>query len=91
MVPRITRSSSALVRASGSWRIPGGAATAKPADPIGPLVLSGLADATAGVLAGRAARVVPLTGTDASLGSLTDMLLRVSQMAGDLLQITELT
>jgi hypothetical protein len=62
MVPRITRSSSAPVRASGSWRVPGGTATAKPADPIGPLVLPGLAGATAGVLAGRAARVVPLTG-----------------------------
>ena len=75
---------------------------------FGPLVLFGLA----GVPADRAARLVPLTDSDADdlirsvraapllfgaprasasgLGSLKDMLLRVSQMAGDLPQITEL-
>ena len=77
---------------------------------FGPLVLFGLAGATADVLAGRAARLVPLTSTDADNlirsvravppgppgafgagpGSLTDLLLRVSQMADDLPQITEL-
>jgi acyl-CoA synthetase (NDP forming)/GNAT superfamily N-acetyltransferase len=79
---------------------------------FGPLILFGLAGARAGVLADRAARLVPLTGSDADdlirslraaplllgpsgasaagLGSLKDMLLRVSQMADDLPQITEL-
>jgi acyl-CoA synthetase (NDP forming)/GNAT superfamily N-acetyltransferase len=79
---------------------------------FGPLLLFGLADATADVLAGRRARLVPLTGSDADdlirsvraaalllgppgasgagLGSLKDMLLRVSQMADDLPQMTEL-
>ena len=79
---------------------------------FGPLVLFGLADATADVPADRAAGLVPLTGTDADdlirsvraaplligppggsaagLGSLRDMLLRVSQMADDLPQLTEL-
>jgi acyl-CoA synthetase (NDP forming) len=79
---------------------------------FGPLVLFGLASATADVLADRAARLVPLTDSDADdlirsiraaprllsppsaatvgLGSLKDMLLRVSQMADDLPQITEL-
>jgi acyl-CoA synthetase (NDP forming) len=78
---------------------------------FGPVVLFGLAGA-ADVLADRAARLAPLTGTDADdlirsihaaplllgrpgapgadLASLTDMLLRVSQMADDLPQITEL-
>jgi acyl-CoA synthetase (NDP forming) len=78
---------------------------------FGPLVLFGLAGA-AGVPADRAARLVPLTGSDADdlirsvraaplllgspgasaagLGSLKDMLLRVSQMADDLPQMTEL-
>jgi acyl-CoA synthetase (NDP forming) len=79
---------------------------------FGPLVLFGLAGATADVLADRAARLVPLTDSDADhlirsvraapllfgppgasavdLGSLKDMLLRVSQMADDFPQITEL-
>jgi acyl-CoA synthetase (NDP forming)/GNAT superfamily N-acetyltransferase len=79
---------------------------------FGPLVLFGPAGAAAGVLAGRAARLAPLTSTDAhdlirsgrvaplllgrpgapaaDLGSLEDMLLRVSQLADDLPQITEL-
>ena len=79
---------------------------------FGPLVLFGLAGATAGVQANRAARLVPLTDSDADdlirsvrgapllfgppgasavgLGSLKDVLLRVSQMADDLPQITEL-
>jgi acyl-CoA synthetase (NDP forming)/GNAT superfamily N-acetyltransferase len=79
---------------------------------FGPLILFGLADATAEVLADRAARLAPLTGSDADdlirsvrgaplllgppdapaagLAALKDMLLRVSQMADDLPQITEL-
>jgi len=79
---------------------------------FGPLVLFGLAGATADVLADRAARFVPLTDSDADHlirsvraapllfgppgasaagpGSLKDMLLRVSQMADDFPQITEL-
>jgi acyl-CoA synthetase (NDP forming)/GNAT superfamily N-acetyltransferase len=79
---------------------------------FGPLVLFGLTGATADVLADRAARLVPLTDSDADdlirsvraapllsgppgasaagLGSLKDMLLRVSQIADDLPQITEL-
>jgi acyl-CoA synthetase (NDP forming)/GNAT superfamily N-acetyltransferase len=78
---------------------------------FGPLLLFGLSGA-ADVLADRAARLVPLTGSDADdligavraaplligppgasaagLGSLKDMLLRISQMADDLPQITEL-
>jgi len=78
---------------------------------FGPVVLFGLPGA-ADVLADRAARLAPLTDTDADdlirsvhaaplllgrpgapgpdLGSLKDMLLRVSQMAEDLPQITEL-
>jgi acyl-CoA synthetase (NDP forming)/GNAT superfamily N-acetyltransferase len=79
---------------------------------FGPLVLFGLAGTTADVLADRAARLVPLTDSDADdlihsvraaplligppgasavvLGSLKDMLLRVSRMADDLPQMTEL-
>ncbi len=79
---------------------------------FGPLVLFGLAGATAEVLADRAARLAPLTGSDADdlirsvrgaplllgppdapaagLAALKDMLLRVSQLADDLPQITEL-
>jgi acyl-CoA synthetase (NDP forming) len=75
---------------------------------FGPVVLFGLAG-PADVLAGRAARLAPLTDADADdlirsvhaapllpgvpgagLASLKDMLLRVSQMAEDLPQITEL-
>ncbi len=79
---------------------------------FGPLVLFGLAGTTAELLADRAARLAPLTGSDADdlirsvrgaalllgppdapgagLAALKDMLLRVSQMADDLPQITEL-
>jgi acyl-CoA synthetase (NDP forming)/GNAT superfamily N-acetyltransferase len=79
---------------------------------FGPLVLFGLAGVTADVVADRAARLVPLTDSDAEdlihsvraapllpgppgdtaagFSSLKDMLLRVSQMADDLPQITEL-
>jgi acyl-CoA synthetase (NDP forming) len=79
---------------------------------FGPLVLFGLAGATAEVLADRTARLAPLTGSDADdlirsvrgaplllgpphapaagLAALKDMLLRVSQLADDLPQITEL-
>jgi acyl-CoA synthetase (NDP forming)/GNAT superfamily N-acetyltransferase len=78
---------------------------------FGPVVLFGLAGA-ADVLADRAARLAPLTSTDADdlirsihaaplllgrpgtpgadLASLKDVLLRISQMADDLPQITEL-
>ncbi len=79
---------------------------------FGPLVLFGLAGGTAEVLADRAARLAPLTGSDADdlirsvrgaplllglpdapaagLAALKDMLLRVSQLADDLPQTTEL-
>jgi len=79
---------------------------------FGPLVLAGLAANDAGGLAGRAARITPLTDSDADdlirsipgaplllgrrgtpsadLAALRDVLLRVSQMADDLPQITEL-
>jgi len=79
---------------------------------FGPLVLFGLVDAAADVLADRAARLTPLTESDAEdmirsiraarrllgrpgaaaadIASLKEMLLRVSQIADDLPQITEL-
>jgi len=73
---------------------------------FGPLVLFGLAGPTAGLLADRAARLAPLTSSDADdlirsahadprghaadLASLKDLLLRVSQLADDLSQVAEL-
>ena len=79
---------------------------------FGPVVLFGLAGAAADVLADRAARLTPLTDSDADdlirsvraaplllgrpgapaadLASLKGILLRVSQLADDLPQITEL-
>ena len=72
---------------------------------FGPVVLFGLGGATADVLADRAARLAPLTGSDAEdlvrsvraargdagdLASLKDLLLRVSQLADDLPQVAEL-
>jgi len=68
---------------------------------FGPLVLFGL---TGGLLAGRAARLAPLTTSDADdlirsvhaiplladLASLKDLLLRISQLADDLPQVAEL-
>ena len=79
---------------------------------FGPLVLFGLNADAAAVLADRAARLAPLTESDADemirsvraaplllgspgapaadLASLTDMLLRVSQLADDLPQVAEL-
>jgi len=73
---------------------------------FGPLVLFGLAGPTAGLLADRAARLAPLTSSDADdlirsaqavprgraadLVSLKDLLLRVSQLADDLSQVAEL-
>ncbi|HEY7433255.1 MAG TPA: acetate--CoA ligase family protein, partial [Streptosporangiaceae bacterium] len=72
---------------------------------LGPLVLLGPGAAAAGTLADRAARITPLTDSDAEhlirsvpgrgapsadLAALKDMLLRVSRIADDLPQIAEL-
>jgi acyl-CoA synthetase (NDP forming)/GNAT superfamily N-acetyltransferase len=73
---------------------------------FGPLILFGFTGASADVLADRAARLAPLTGSDADdlirsvraapgghavdLASLKDLLLRVSQLADDLPQVAEL-
>jgi acyl-CoA synthetase (NDP forming)/GNAT superfamily N-acetyltransferase len=67
---------------------------------FGPLVVLGLGGAAAGTLVPHAARLAPLTSADADmlinsirsapLAALRDMLLRVSRLADDLPEITEL-